>query len=65
MKTLIYKIHKIDETGKSELVLKGDNEFEVRKQWEMLIPEDGFNYNLSCGWELNGKSLRTTLLEDK
>jgi len=65
MKTLIYKIHKSDLAGKSELLLKGDNELEVRKKWGMTIIEDGFTYELSCGYELNGKSLGTTLLESK
>ena len=65
MKTLIYKIHKIDENGTSELVLRGDCENEVRKEWGQLIKEEGFDYDLSVGWELNGKSLGTTLLDSK
>jgi len=65
MKKLIYKICKYDENGISELISRDDCENEIKKEWEELIPEKGFDYYLSVGWELNGKSLGTTLLNTK
>jgi hypothetical protein len=65
MKKLVYKIHKIEfETGITILVSKG-NETKIKNEFTELIKEDGFDYDLSAGWELNGKSLGTTLLETK
>jgi len=65
MKKLVYKIHKVEtETGVTTLVSKG-NETEIKNEFTNLKKEDGFDYDLSVGWELNGKSLGTTLLETK
>ena len=64
MKTLVYKIHRNDLDGNSKLLKKG-TESQVRKEWNELEKENGFDYGLSVGWELNGKSLGITLLESK
>jgi len=64
MKTLVYKIHKNDENGNSELLKKG-TESEVRRAWNEIEKVKGFDHGLSVGWELNGKSLGTILLESK
>ena len=65
MKKLIYKIHRNeDETGSTTLVMRG-NKIEIEKEWETLRAEAGFNYDLSVGWELDGKCLGTTLLDLK
>ncbi len=62
MKTLVYKIHKVEKNGNSELITKG-GENEIREKWESIEP--GEDHELSVGWELNGKLLGVTLLEWK
>ena len=64
MKKLVYKIHKVYENGKQELVFEG-TEKEARKEFKSIEPEEEFDFWLSAQWELNGKSLGTTLIDEK
>lgn len=64
MKKLVYKIHKVDENGKQDLVFEG-TEKEARKEFSKIESEEEFDYWLSAQWELNGKSLGTTLIDEK
>jgi hypothetical protein len=61
MKTLVYKIHKVEEDSSNTKLIEKGEESEIREKWESI----GIGHELSVGWELNGKSLGTTLLEWK
>ena len=58
MKKLVYKIHKVDENGKQELVFEG-TEKQARKEFKAIDPENEFDFWLSAQWELNGRNLGT------
>jgi hypothetical protein len=64
MKKLVYKIHKVDENGKQELIFKG-TEKEAMKRFKVINPEKEFIFQLSAQWELNGRNLGTTLITEK